>query len=141
MQPASACGQAEATRARPCGLGAACIGDGRLLLASTHSSSLALPGRARKVRRTCTYDSYTHCMQESADALLGMYCTRTIYVYQRRGAVVGVQVLWCRAPGRCVPILLQQLLTSSRATLTLSTNITSPFFFNYKSEQACKSKT
>ena len=58
MQPASACGQAEGAGARPCGPWAACIGDGRLLRASTHSASLALPGRARKVRRTCTYGTH-----------------------------------------------------------------------------------
>eukprot|EP00964_Phaeocystis_antarctica_P047252 scaffold27329_cov63-Phaeocystis_antarctica.AAC.2 len=46
MEPASACGQAEGAGALPCGLCAACIGDGlgRLLLASTHSlAGLPLP--------------------------------------------------------------------------------------------------
>eukprot|EP00964_Phaeocystis_antarctica_P104098 scaffold69271_cov63-Phaeocystis_antarctica.AAC.1 len=62
--PASACGQAGGA-ARPCGLGAACTGDGfgrlLVLLPSTHSASLALPGRARKVLRTCTYDTHIAC--------------------------------------------------------------------------------
>eukprot|EP00964_Phaeocystis_antarctica_P109782 scaffold74196_cov46-Phaeocystis_antarctica.AAC.1 len=62
-KPASACGQAGGAGARPCGLGAACIGDGfgRLLLPSTYSESFALPGRARKVRRTCTFDTHITC--------------------------------------------------------------------------------
>eukprot|EP00964_Phaeocystis_antarctica_P123161 scaffold86815_cov57-Phaeocystis_antarctica.AAC.3 len=63
MEPASACGQAGGARARPCGLGAACTGHGfgRLLLPSTYSASLALPGRARKVLRTCTYNTNIAC--------------------------------------------------------------------------------
>ena len=64
LEPASACGQAGGAGARPSGLGAACQasdGFGRLLLPSTHSASLALPGRARKVLRTCTYDTHITC--------------------------------------------------------------------------------